>query len=160
MYARNDENFVSPSEVIIPLPIDKDMLIDLNIRIIYGFRSSRQDLVLESLHRLPKFSTFELVKLRDIQESDSCLSFSIVERSNRVLLWINQSFTSTVELNNTTDSIVVAFQSLRDPTLTLVLRFNSENRNFQINTKSMDLAGSVVQDLCSYLGVCFYFFIF
>ena len=89
------DDAADPSDVIIPLPVEKDMIIDLNIKVIVGHRSSIQDHVFESVHRLPKFSAFELVKNASIKECASSVSFTLNERCNRIALWINQSFTSS-----------------------------------------------------------------
>ena len=48
---------------------------------------------------------------------------------------------------------MVSFVSLRDPKITLQLKFSGENQTFTIKTDDMELAGSIVQDLCLYMGI-------
>lgn len=80
---------------MIPLPLEKDIMVDLHVKIIAGHRSSIQDHVFESVHRLPKYSAFELIKsTQNFKESTSFVQCIITERINRVVLWINQNFTS------------------------------------------------------------------
>ncbi len=99
------------SSVTIAIKLDKDAAVELNVKVMVGFRSSVQDHVFESTHRLPKFAAFELVKDPvGLQLPISVVTCHITERINRVALWINQSFTASVRSMSTCSS----FSRVRD----------------------------------------------
>jgi len=80
------------------------------------------------------------------------LSFAIGERANRVHLWFKAAF--NIDIQNSESSLSVGFISLRDGRdVWLRLTTQEGAGTIQILTEDMELAGEVLQDLCSFLQV-------
>ena len=72
------------------------------------------------------------------------------ERVQRIVMWLNQNFLLTEELESRT-SLELEFLSLRDNSPLQVIMDQSGTIN--IRTDDMELAGDIVQSLGTYLGM-------
>jgi Bardet-Biedl syndrome 2 protein len=86
------------STVRIPLRISRDVQIDMSVQVMVGYRSSLQDHVFESNHRLPKFASFELLQPRDVREPASGVTcqFAVCPSCHLVFPLIAKCFQSVV----------------------------------------------------------------
>ena len=78
------------------------------------------------------------------------MSLQSKERVQRIVMWINQNFLLTEEIEART-SLDLAFLALRDNNL-LVLEMDGSG-SITIKTDNMDLAGDIIQSLGTYLGM-------
>jgi hypothetical protein len=65
---------------------------------------------------------------------------------------MNENFSATIDTK--VDKVDTHFRSLRNPAILLSIKVSNSSQSVQIKTNDMDLAGSIVQDLSAYLGVC------
>jgi len=142
----------------VPIKAKKNAAVDLQIAVLVGARgSATQYHVIELQHTLPKFAMFAPVSTNDRtsrgagSNPTSFVTFTVQERVNRVILWVQQSFhVSNVRAQK--DGVHLNFVSLRDQNQ-LGFSFTPENGKVTISCEDMELAAEVVQDLCSYLQV-------
>jgi hypothetical protein len=62
-------------------------------QVMVGYRSSLQDHVFESAHRLPKFAAFEMLRATDASAAKrpaSAATFAFTERTARIRQWVDQ----------------------------------------------------------------------
>ncbi|CAH1270190.1 BBS2 [Branchiostoma lanceolatum] len=137
------------SELKVPISPPKDVAVDLHIKAFVGMKGSTQFHVFEITRQLPRFSMYiPCTKLP--QEPQGSVTFTVQDRVQRVVLWINQNFLLTDEWPA---AAPLHFQvvSLRG-TGALVIHMES-NGQVTIKTDDMDLAGEVIQSLALFLGI-------
>uniref|UniRef100_A0A7S0L2Q7 Bardet-Biedl syndrome 2 protein homolog n=1 Tax=Coccolithus braarudii TaxID=221442 RepID=A0A7S0L2Q7_9EUKA len=154
----------SSTELRLPLRPVKDVQADLNIKTLVGGRNAETCHVFEMVHRLPKFGMYMPVESRAAKAAVAGVSFQVKERSKRVKTWLADTFylgssdglASVGSASNhglKEDDLEQGFVSLRDGQ-PLWIRMTSEvGCTVQIHTEDMELAGEVLQDLCSSLGI-------
>lgn len=139
------------NSLTIPLRPEKNLSTTITVKCAVGLKHSLQDQIFEMSIQLPKFAMFAGVKSRDLQPRGQAI-FPMTERINRALLWLQQHFlldtpaanpaasnqpgTSTAltqsmqsassTLTVSSDTLVAAFQHIRDPALSFVLRIGPE----------------------------------
>ncbi|XP_061578712.1 Bardet-Biedl syndrome 2 protein homolog [Cololabis saira] len=132
--------------VKVPVIPPKDIPVDLHIKAFVGGKTSSQFHVFEITRQLPRFSMYEITG----DSSDPAtgrVSFSINDRSQRVVMWLNQNFL----LPDGVQTPNITFNSLRGRGL---LSFNmASNGQITLRTDDIDLAGDVVQSLASFLAI-------
>uniref|UniRef100_A0A3B3HFA5 Bardet-Biedl syndrome 2 protein homolog n=1 Tax=Oryzias latipes TaxID=8090 RepID=A0A3B3HFA5_ORYLA len=133
--------------VRVPIVPPKDIPVDLHIKAFVGGKCSTQFHVFEITRQLPRFSMYQILADPSAAPPGGRVSFSVNERPQRVVMWLNQNFLlpEGVETPN------VTFASLRGRGL---LSFNmASNGQITLRTDDIDLAGDVVQSLASFLAM-------
>uniref|UniRef100_A0A3P8X637 Bardet-Biedl syndrome 2 protein homolog n=1 Tax=Cynoglossus semilaevis TaxID=244447 RepID=A0A3P8X637_CYNSE len=134
--------------VRVPIVPPKDIPVDLHIKAFIGGRTSTQFHVFEITRHLPRFSMYDISSDSDSAEPPSGrVTFSISERPQRVVMWLNQNFL----LPKGVDSPDVTFTSLRGGGHLSISMASSGQ--ITLRTDDVDLAGDLVQSLASFLGI-------
>jgi len=136
--------------ISIPIFPPKDIPIDLHIKAFVGHKFGRQFHVFELTRQLPRFSLYEICP-EGYALPASYVEFEVNERVNRVVLWLNQSFLLTNEIQAQGGELDVKFLSSRTQ-LPIQLKM-SANGKIVIRSNDMDLVGDIVQNLSSFLGL-------
>ncbi|XP_027838207.2 Bardet-Biedl syndrome 2 protein homolog isoform X2 [Aphis gossypii] len=143
------------SELKIALLPPKDILLDIHIRAFVGSCVDNDQFhVFELTRQLPKFSMYLLVSFPEIEDiPESFVKFRLVERVQRLDLWLSQNFIvpqKTPVKTNGQDFWKVAISSLRDSSLTCV---TFEKEVMSIYSVNLSLTADIVQTLASYLNL-------
>ncbi|XP_069575526.1 BBSome complex member BBS2 isoform X1 [Brachyistius frenatus] len=133
--------------VRVPIVPPKDVPVDLHIQALVGGRSSTQFHVFEITRQLPRFSMYDLCSDPSAPPPAGRVTFSINDRPQRVVMWLNQNFLLPEGLN----SPDVSFNSLRGGGL-LSLSMSSSGQ-ISLRSDDIDLAGDLVQSLASFLAI-------
>ncbi|KAI4873863.1 hypothetical protein NFI96_012983 [Prochilodus magdalenae] len=132
--------------ICVPIIPPKDIPVDLHIKAFVGGRASTQFHVFEITRQLPRFSMYDLHVDPSAPLPTGRVTFSINDRPQRVVMWLNQNFLLSEGIN-TPD---VTFTSLRGGgLLTISMRSSGE---ITLHTDDIDLAGDLVQSLASFLA--------
>ncbi|XP_063294308.1 Bardet-Biedl syndrome 2 protein isoform X1 [Pelobates fuscus] len=135
----------------IPICPPKDVPVDMHIKAFVGDRSSIQFHVFELTRQLPRFSMYVQSNTASAPEPSSFVTFTISERVQRVVLWINQNFLLPEETETQSTPFQISFTSLRDGgTLLITMKSNGE---ITVRTDDMDLAGEIIQSLAAFLAI-------
>lgn len=134
----------------------KDIPVELYIKVFVGYRNSIQYHVFETSRSLPRFSMYSLLDGtgdHGIPEPQGYVTFTVKERVNRVVMWLNQNFLMVDEYQ-TESSLDVSFLCLRSlPSPQLLHITMDRNGEVCIQTDDMELAGDIVQELCDFLNI-------
>ncbi|XP_062860242.1 Bardet-Biedl syndrome 2 protein homolog [Trichomycterus rosablanca] len=133
--------------ICVPIIPPKDIPVDLHIKTFVGGRTSTQFHVFEITRQLPRFSMYDLHVDQSAPRPSGRVTFSINDRPQRVVMWLNQNFLLPEGIN----SPDVAFTSLRGGGL-LVINMHSSGE-ITLNTDDIDLAGDLVQSLATFLAI-------
>uniref|UniRef100_A0A8C5PQR3 Bardet-Biedl syndrome 2 protein homolog n=1 Tax=Leptobrachium leishanense TaxID=445787 RepID=A0A8C5PQR3_9ANUR len=137
--------------ICIPICPPKDVPVDMHIKTFVGYKSSVQFHVFELTRQLPRFSMYVQCNTASTPEPQSYVTFTISERVQRVVLWINQNFLLPEETETQSAPFQISFTSLRDGgTLLVTMKSNGE---ITVRTDDMDLAGEVIQSLAAFLAI-------
>ncbi|XP_059569639.1 Bardet-Biedl syndrome 2 protein isoform X4 [Alligator mississippiensis] len=98
----------------VPLTPPKDVPVDLHIKAFVGYRSSTQFHVFELTRQLPRFSMYALSSPDSAPQPLSFVNFTISERVQRVVMWLNQSFLLPEDAEFQSAPFQVCFTFLRD----------------------------------------------
>ena len=137
------------SSISIPLYPPREVPIDLHIKAFVGYKAATHFHVFELTRTLPRFSMFSLVSFPSESPSGE-VRLMARERVQRIVMWLNQNFLLTEELESRT-SLELEFLSLRDNS-PLQLSMDQDG-TITIRTDDMELAGDLVQSLGTYLGM-------
>ncbi|XP_026277925.1 Bardet-Biedl syndrome 2 protein homolog [Frankliniella occidentalis] len=134
----------------------RDVPLDIHIKALVGLPRTEQFHVFELTRHLPRFAMYTLMSATAPLSQDqphNFVSFFISERVQRVILWINQNFLLSSELEQEASggSLSVSFTALRDGSL-LNISMHPAGR-VVISTPNMTLAGDLVQSLASFLNL-------
>ena len=143
---------VSSATTTIPIIPPKDIPVDLHIKAFVGYKSATHFHVFELTRQLPRFSMYHLVTepSEERMKPEGKVTMQVQERAQRIVMWINQNFLLTEELE-TKSELDIEFLVLRDNSS---LIFNMDGKGaLTISSNSMDLAGDLVQSLGTYLGI-------
>ena len=144
------------SQLRVPLTHPKDVPAELQIKALVGGRASQTYQVFELVFQLPKFAMFVQVEAsaaKEYKPPRAGVTFVLPGAQKRVRLWIASTFQTKDKQEDPNGPIDDAFISLRDGKL-LWLRMTPEaGGTMHIFTEDMELAGDVLQDLCSALQV-------
>lgn len=133
--------------VRVPIIPPKDIPVDLHIKAFVGGKTSTQFHVFEITRQLPRFSMYDLNVDSSAAEPTGKVTFSINDRPQRVVMWLNQNFL----LPEGIDSPDITFTALRGGGL---LRINMlHSGEITLRTDDIDLAGDLVQSLASFLAI-------
>ncbi|XP_053126918.1 Bardet-Biedl syndrome 2 protein isoform X2 [Hemicordylus capensis] len=135
----------------VPLTPPKDVPVDLHIKAFVGYKYSMQFHVFELTRQLPRFSMYTLSSPDSAPEPLSFVKFTISERAQRVIMWLNQSFLLPEDVEIQSASFQVCFTSLRDAgQLCIKIRPSGE---VLVSTEDIDLAGDIIQSMASFLAI-------
>lgn len=133
--------------VCVPIIPPKDIPVDLHIKAFVGGKTSTQFHVFEITRQLPRFSMYDLNVDPSATQPTGRVTFSINDRPQRVVMWLNQNFL----LPEGIDSPDITFTALRGGGL---LRINMQpSGEITLNTDDIDLAGDLIQSLASFLAI-------
>ncbi|XP_033647290.1 Bardet-Biedl syndrome 2 protein homolog [Asterias rubens] len=127
----------------------KDVPVDLHIKAFVGGKSSNQYHVFELTRQLPRFSMY-LPCPEDTPEPKSSVSFTVNERIQRVLMWVNQNFLLNEDIT-CKGELNIGFISLRGSGPVFINMQTSGQ--ICIKTDDMDLAGDLIQAISNFLGI-------
>ncbi|XP_019361333.1 PREDICTED: Bardet-Biedl syndrome 2 protein isoform X2 [Gavialis gangeticus] len=135
----------------VPLTPPKDVPVDLHIKAFVGYRSSTQFHVFELTRQLPRFSMYALSSPDSVPQPLSFVNFTISERVQRVVMWLNQSFLLPEDAEFQSAPFQVCFTFLRDAgQLCIKMKPCGE---ISVSTDDIDLAGDVIQSMASFLAI-------
>ncbi|XP_072278942.1 BBSome complex member BBS2 [Pyxicephalus adspersus] len=135
----------------VPICPPKDVPVDLHIKAFVGYKSSVQFHVFELTRQLPRFSMYVLSSPTSSPEPSSYVTFSINERVQRVVLWLNQNFLLPEDTEVQSAPFQICFTSLRDSgNLLINMKPNGE---ITLRTDDLDLAGDIIQSLAAFLAI-------
>jgi Bardet-Biedl syndrome 2 protein len=140
------------NKVIVQIKNEKDMNINLHIKVLVGISSFAKDYqVFEFNKIIPKYCFYILLR-DDISQYKTPLKQGVIlkvnERLERLLIWLEQNFNIPIkELNLFKNNEIydIRFLSLRTDK---VLQIYMQNTTIQIMTDEIELGGNVLQDLC------------
>ncbi|XP_077978024.1 BBSome complex member BBS2-like isoform X2 [Glandiceps talaboti] len=133
----------------VPIVPPKDVQVDLHIKAFVGYKTSLQFHVFELTRQLPRFSMY-IPCTDQVPEPKSSVVFTINERVQRVVMWINQNFLLPEDLV-VEGSLSAGFMSLRGSGPMFIKM--EQNGQVTLKTDDMDLAGDIIQALASFLGI-------
>ncbi|KAM7396186.1 hypothetical protein PAMP_019245 [Pampus punctatissimus] len=133
--------------VRVPIVPPKDIPVDLHIKTFVGGKTSTQFHVFEITRQLPRFSMYDIVVDPSAAPPTGRVTFSINDRPQRVVMWLNQNFL----LPEGIDTPDVTFNSLRGGGLLSIGM--ASNGQITLRTDDIDLAGDLVQSLASFLAI-------
>ncbi|XP_056382250.1 Bardet-Biedl syndrome 2 protein isoform X2 [Hyla sarda] len=135
----------------VPICPPKDVPVDLHIKAFVGYKSSAHFHVFELTRQLPRFSMYVLSNPDSAPEPSSHVTFTMSERVQRVVLWLNQNFLLPEDTEVQSAPFQICFTSLRDSgTLLLSMKPNGE---ITLRTDDIDLAGDIIQSLAAFLAI-------
>ncbi|KAK6620400.1 hypothetical protein RUM44_006801 [Polyplax serrata] len=141
----------STSKLSVSLYPPRDVPIDIHIKALVGYKESKQFHVFELTRQLPRFAMYTVVPTPPMKTS-SAVSFTVNERIQRVMLWINRNFLLNQPLDiNSSSDLKLYMISLRDER-ELALTMDQSGR-ITIKTDNMALAGDLIQSLATYLNL-------
>ncbi|KAE8738435.1 hypothetical protein FOCC_FOCC016086 [Frankliniella occidentalis] len=131
----------------------RDVPLDIHIKALVGLPRTEQFHVFELTRHLPRFAMYTLMSATAPLSQDQPHNFVSFFISERVILWINQNFLLSSELEQEASggSLSVSFTALRDGSL-LNISMHPAGR-VVISTPNMTLAGDLVQSLASFLNL-------
>nr|XP_033796514.1 Bardet-Biedl syndrome 2 protein isoform X2 [Geotrypetes seraphini] len=139
------------THIRVPILPPKDVPVDLHIKAYVGCKGSTQFHVFELTRQLPRFSMYALCRPGSTLEPKSFVKFTINERVQRVVMWLNQNFLLLEETEIQNAPFQICFTSLRGAGL-LSMKMKADGE-ISVNTDDMDLAGDIIQSLASFLAV-------
>ena len=122
------------------------------MQIFVGYENSTQFHVIEQTRALPSFSMFVKIEPTEINvpTPQGFVSFTINERIQRVVIWINNNFVLTDDFE-CEGSINIAFMAVRT-NLPLFIQMEA-NGQMTFFTDDMEVAGLLVQSLVEFLNI-------
>lgn len=146
----------SRSELRVPLRPQKDVAAELDIKVVVGGRNLPHAHVFELTYALPKFCMHVPVKRGSARVPAAGVSCSVAARADAVAGWLQRAFGSDArELleHSELDAQLVSLRSMQP----LAVRFAPDVKGgggvLRVLTDDMDLAGEIVQDFCTALGL-------
>ncbi|XP_072488388.1 BBSome complex member BBS2 isoform X1 [Notamacropus eugenii] len=135
----------------IPITPPKDVPVDLHMKTFVGYRNSTQFHVFELTRQLPRFAMYALSNPDLTKEPLSFVNFTVNERVQRVVLWLNQNFLLPEDSENQNAPFQVCFTSLRNAGhLCIKIKPSGE---ITVNTDDIDLAGDIIQSMASFFAI-------
>ncbi|KAL6760242.1 BBS2m [Haematococcus lacustris] len=141
------------SSLSVPLRPVKDVAVVLMIKVLVGTRSSSVYHIFELEIELPKFAMYAAVERSAHKTPASSVTFSLTDRIPRILAFVESRFNTKLPLSRM-DGLEACFTCLRDRS-PLIIRAIPLSNTTQVTilTDNMDVAGEVVNELASYLGL-------
>ncbi|XP_034378360.1 BBSome complex member BBS2 [Arvicanthis niloticus] len=139
------------SSIRVPITPPKDVPVDLHLKTFVGYRSSTQFHVFELTRQLPRFTMYALTSPDTASQPVSYVNFTIAERAQRMVTWLNQNFLLPEDSNIQNAPFQVCFTSLRNGGQ-LYIRMRSSGE-ITVNTNDIDLAGDIIQSMASFFAI-------
>ena len=146
------------NKVIVQIKNDKDMNINLHIKVLVGLSFFSKDFqVFEYNKIIPKYCFYILLR-DDVSQLKSSfkqgITLKVNERLERLLIWLQDNFNIPIKelalFKNSENIYDIRFLSLRTDK---VLQIFMQNTTIQIMTDEIELAGNVLQDLCKFFQI-------
>ncbi|XP_068938539.1 Bardet-Biedl syndrome 2 protein [Petaurus breviceps papuanus] len=135
----------------IPITPPKDVPVDLHMKTFVGYRNSTQFHVFELTRQLPRFAMYALSSPDPTKEPLSFVNFTVNERVQRVVIWLNQNFLLPEDSEIQNAPFQVCFTSLRNAGhLCIKIKPSGE---VAVNTDDIDLAGDIIQSMASFFAI-------
>ncbi len=145
IYAKDPTNMLE-----VNLAPAKDISVEFAVQALVGQGLGTTFQVYELKYTLPKFALY--CPLPDLSPPPrSTVEFKITDRINRVIMWLNSSFNIVYSSTETRD-MDVRFIGIRDR-MPLQIRFEIATSKMTIRVDSMEVAGDIVQDICTQMGI-------
>ncbi|XP_048461696.1 Bardet-Biedl syndrome 2 protein homolog isoform X3 [Rhincodon typus] len=138
-------------QIFVPIIPPKDIPVDLHIKAYVGYRNSMQFHVFELTRQLPRFSMYAQCTPGTASEPQSYVTFTVSDRVQRVVMWMNQNFLIPDDIECTSIPLDVCFTTLRDGGQ-LNIKMNA-NGEVTVRTEDIDLAGELIQSMASFLAI-------
>ncbi|XP_020821336.1 BBSome complex member BBS2 isoform X1 [Phascolarctos cinereus] len=135
----------------IPITPPKDVPVDLHMKTFVGYRNSTQFHVFELTRQLPRFAMYALSNPDPTKEPLSFVNFTVNERVQRVVMWLNQNFLLPEDSEIQNAPFQVCFTSLRNAGhLCIKIKPSGE---ITVSTDDIDLAGDIIQSMASFFAI-------
>uniref|UniRef100_A0A5F8G2J0 Bardet-Biedl syndrome 2 n=1 Tax=Monodelphis domestica TaxID=13616 RepID=A0A5F8G2J0_MONDO len=135
----------------IPIAPPKDVPVDLHMKTFVGYRNSTQFHVFELTRQLPRFAMYALSNPDPAKEPLSFVNFTVNERVQRVVMWLNQNFLLPEDSEIQNAPFQVCFTSLRNAGhLFIKIKPSGE---ITVSTDDIDLAGDIIQSMASFFAI-------
>ncbi|XP_044517341.1 Bardet-Biedl syndrome 2 protein [Gracilinanus agilis] len=135
----------------IPIAPPKDVPVDLHMKTFVGYRNSSQFHVFELTRQLPRFAMYALSNPDPAKEPLSFVNFTVNERVQRVVMWLNQNFLLPEDSEIQNAPFQVCFTSLRNAGhLFIKIKPSGE---ITVSTDDIDLAGDIIQSMASFFAI-------
>mmetsp|Transcript_23820 Transcript_23820/g.38039 ORF Transcript_23820/g.38039 Transcript_23820/m.38039 type:complete len:713 (-) Transcript_23820:128-2266(-) len=150
---------IPPSNnVIVQISPAKDVQTMMHIKAMAGHSAnSVQYHVFEVNHLMPKFSMYHFIDAQQLsRKPDGNCTFYLAERPSRVWSWLQRSFINIDEqmpAARDTTLLDVNFLSLRTGEPLCFSMTNEQGGKITVRTDDIEVAGEIVQDLCTFLQV-------
>ncbi|XP_074067377.1 BBSome complex member BBS2 isoform X3 [Macrotis lagotis] len=135
----------------IPITPPKDIPVELHMKTLVGYKNSTQFHVFELTRQLPRFAMYALSNSDLPKEPLSFVNFTVNERVQRVVMWLNQNFLLPEDSETQNTPFQVCFTSLRN-TGHLCIKIK-QSGEITVNTDDIDLAGDIIQSMASFFAI-------
>eukprot|EP01061_Rhynchopus_euleeides_P013005 TRINITY_DN2281_c0_g2_i1.p1 TRINITY_DN2281_c0_g2~~TRINITY_DN2281_c0_g2_i1.p1 ORF type:complete len:725 (+),score=303.54 TRINITY_DN2281_c0_g2_i1:68-2242(+) len=132
---------------------EKDVGTILHIKVVVGDKLGDLFHVFEMDYRLPKFAMYVPLKDQPKKLPEGLVTFTILERVHRVLMWAENSFTCNYGGQQQSSQFSAKFISLRNQQILTLDMSTDKGGLMEIRCNSIELAGDIVQDLCAHLEI-------
>ncbi|XP_076802841.1 BBSome complex member BBS2-like [Clavelina lepadiformis] len=136
------------NKITLPLYPPKDIPVELHTQAFISLPGSCSFHVFELSNYLPRFSSY-LPMSRPPKMPESRITFSVVERVQRVAIWFNENFLLKQELT-CDDLLEVHLLALRGGDCSFKM---DQSGQIEITTDNLELAGDFIQSLASFLNL-------
>lgn len=142
------------NNVIVQISPSKDVQTTMTIKALCGLSTnSVQYHVFELSHIMPKFAMYHSVQPHQApKQPTGHVTFNLAERPARITAWIQRSFIGTEDAMSK-PSLDYSFTSLRNGEPLRIQMTAEGGGQVIIRTDDMEVAGELVQDLCTFLQV-------
>ena len=137
----------------VPLRPPKDVKADLQVRAIVGNRAAPIYHVFELAFKLSKFAMYVPVDAKSAKQPNAGVTCVLPGAAKAIRKWIAHTFQASGVKDETGESILQAFVSLRDGRPLWLRMTPDAGGTFHVLTEDIELAGEVLQDLCNTLQV-------
>ncbi|KAF6253535.1 BBS2m [Scenedesmus sp. NREL 46B-D3] len=151
--------FVRPpqpsSSLTVQLAPARDTPVMLLMKVLVGSRTSQVYHVFELEIELPKYAMYAAEeRALSAGPPASHISFVMQHPASRIVSWVESRFSTKPNLGNGANSLEAAFTCMRSrQPLVVRAAAGSSGLRVALHCESMELAGELLQDLASYLGV-------
>eukprot|EP00357_Protocruzia_adherens_P016107 CAMPEP_0115029300 /NCGR_PEP_ID=MMETSP0216-20121206/36898_1 /TAXON_ID=223996 /ORGANISM="Protocruzia adherens, Strain Boccale" /LENGTH=730 /DNA_ID=CAMNT_0002405817 /DNA_START=80 /DNA_END=2272 /DNA_ORIENTATION=- len=150
----------SPSPLLrIPLRPEKDLKIDVHMKILVGTAASSSVFHTFQLNKeLPKFCMYQLLNptAPNYVAPTTSFTFSVKERIQRLIMWAELVFicgNGQIQKFTSGNMLDLKFLCLRDGSNLQILMTQDKGGSITVRTDNVELAGDLIQDIASFMGL-------
>uniref|UniRef100_A0A0K0FF08 Bardet-Biedl syndrome 2 protein (inferred by orthology to a human protein) n=1 Tax=Strongyloides venezuelensis TaxID=75913 RepID=A0A0K0FF08_STRVS len=136
------------NEISIPLKFNRDVYIELHLKILIGSIMEHQFQVLEISKILPRFSSIVRCE-SDFVSPNSNVEFKIILKAKNFVEWFSENFLEEIPIEEETFFIKMFSLRNKQP---IVFKLNEEG-TFTIQHDDLRITGEVIQSIGEYLGI-------